>query len=102
VEVWVPSAEPDGLSANSTDIDGQERALLLVERYTELVAVHTAPLVARIEELARENGHLAELVRQLELEREADRQVSVMETDTLPWWRRCRGSRTLSSSDRES
>ncbi len=88
VEVWVPLASPDGVSAEMADSDGQERALVLVERYTELVAAHTAPLVARIEELARENGHLAERVRQLEAEREADRQMSAIMTDRPPWWRR--------------
>src|SRR4051794_38002504 len=90
VEVWVPMAAPDGVSPNVTDSDGQDHALVLVERYTELVAAHTAPLVARIEELARENGHLAERVRQLEAEREADRHMSVMMTDTPSWWRRWR------------
>ena len=89
VEVWVPLAAPPGLSADEADTGGQEQALLLVERYTELVAAHTAPLVARIEELARENGHLAERVRQLEAEREAARQVSATTTDMVPpWWRR--------------
>ena len=88
VEVWVPEGAADRASAEMADTDGQERALVLVERYTELAAAHTAPLVARIEELARENGHLAERVRQLEAEREAARQVSVNMADTAPPWSR--------------
>ncbi|MDQ3856097.1 MAG: hypothetical protein M3281_06845, partial [Chloroflexota bacterium] len=85
----VPEGAADGVSAEVADGGGQERALLVMERYTELVAAHTAPLVARIEELARENGHLAERVRQLEAEREAVRHLSAAVADSAaPWWRR--------------
>jgi len=89
VEVRVPRAGTPGPSVAEADGDGQERALALAERYTELVAAQTAPLVARVEELARENGQLAERVRQLEAERDAARHVSANMADRpAPRWRR--------------
>jgi hypothetical protein len=117
VEVWVPLTPDDGVSRQSADADGQERALILVERVGEAVSRQVAPLVAelsagreRIAELARENGRLQERVATLERELSAARQMadSVMTAPkepepspvpeplppqpngqaSAPWWRR--------------
>jgi hypothetical protein len=117
VEVWVALTPDDGVSRQSADADGQERALILVERFGEAVSRQVAPLVAelaagreRIAELARENGQLQERVATLERELSVARQMADSVTTapkdpelspvpeplsptpdgqvSAPWWRR--------------
>jgi excisionase family DNA binding protein len=83
VEVWAPLTPDAGVSRQSADADGQERALLLVERVGEAVSRQVAPLVAelaagreRIAELARENGRLQERAVTLERELSAARRMA--------------------------
>jgi excisionase family DNA binding protein len=81
--VWVADAdggqEPDMAAA----IDGQERAVLLVDRVSlavsrqlEAVTAHLASVTSRNEELARENGRLMEQVAGSEREMAAVRQMA--------------------------
>jgi hypothetical protein len=78
VEVQVPRPPAEGQRE-------AERALVLVERFHQQLEAQTAPLVARIEALARENGVLQNQVQTLQAELAAVRTARL----TRPrWWAR--------------
>jgi hypothetical protein len=62
-----------------------ERALVWIERYQQQLEAQTAPLVARIEHLARENGALQAEVQALQAQLAA---VQTARQTTAPWWAR--------------
>lgn len=79
VEVWVAGATPDDVSAPSetqqdTAPSVEERALALSDSVSDIISQHTAPLYARIEALARENGELTQRLQSSETQADADRQ----------------------------
>jgi hypothetical protein len=99
LEVWIPLTEGD--DTGTAMAEGEtERALALVDRLGELVARQTAPLVAEVSRLARENGELQERNAQL-TQRIAELEAMPVPPDSgtamaeaapdaprAPWWRR--------------
>ncbi len=88
VEVWVAGATSDDVSsASETDQDTpptpEERALALSDSVSDIIGQHTAPLYARIEDLARENGELSERLKASETQADADRQRLRQELESL-------------------
>ncbi len=85
---WPKRVAPDGrveVQVPRTPAEGQreaERALVWVQRYQQQLEAQTAPLVARIEALARENGALQTHVQTLE------QQLAAAQTTrpTSIWW----------------
>ena len=83
VEVWLPLSFPDGVSDAASDFDSHERALILVDRFGDVLTRQLGPLASalsesqvRTAELAREYGQLRERVVTLERELLAVRQAS--------------------------
>ncbi|HVQ45147.1 MAG TPA: hypothetical protein VMT30_09410 [Candidatus Saccharimonadia bacterium] len=88
VEVWVAGATSDDVSDDAEtpqDIPPtvEERALALSDSVSDIISQHTAPLYARIEVLARENGELAERLKASETQADADRQRLRQEVSSL-------------------
>lgn len=88
VEVWVAGATSDNVSQPSeTEQDTaptvEERALALSDSVSDIISQHTAPLYARIEDLARENGTLTERLKASETQADADRQRLSQEVTEL-------------------
>jgi hypothetical protein len=77
VEVQVPRPPAEGQRE-------AERALVLVERFQQQLEAQTAPLVARIEALARENGALQNQVQTLQAQLGAVPPAY----PPRPWWAR--------------
>lgn len=89
VMVWIPAGSPADAVSDMTDDTvrqmeaAEERALALLERMSDAVGQHTAPVLAqlnealaRVEMLARENGQKQERIEALERVVDVVRQMS--------------------------
>ena len=93
---WPKRVTPEGRVAVQVPrpaVEGQreaERALVLVERFRQQLEAQTAPLVARIEALARENGALQNQVQTLQAPLAPVPTASPTRSwwAALLWWRR--------------